>query len=1161
MYNLVYRRSNVWNLNDGAFAGGSLDRSSSTAGEKRPQVRGSQYGLLSVAPVLLAFTGIFLCITRLGAQTTARLQSVAAEHGVIVEQVDKGSEAESAGLQVGDVVFAWSRGLAEGLIESPFGWTDVVIEQAPRGTLTLRGLRNNQERVWSLGLRQWGLTVGPVMRAGLKASYEQCRGLGQTDKHGEAAHCWKSILALAQASDPPWLASWLLSQIADSLVRRQQWQEAEEAYRGAVTRSDAAGQTVTAQLLEAWGVAMSDRDDLAKTEERLGRAQAIREKLAPGSLAVARSLSNVGGVALDHDDLPKANEYYRQALSIREKLAPGSLDFAKSLAVKGNVAFYRGDLAEAEDYHRKAFAIRERLALPGSLDIAESLNVFGIVAWRRGDLTDAEEFLRQALVIYERLSPNSLNATSALNGIGNVAWNRGDLAKAEEYFLQMLAIRQNLAPGGVEVAGALYNLGIVAQQRGDLARARDYYNQALRIQQKVAPGSLGVAGTLSAIGGLALDRGDFAKAEDYLNQALEVQQQLAPGTVDVADTLNTMGTVAQKRGHLPESAGYYHRALQILQTLAPNTLWAASSLKGLGKVAEARGEFVPATEYYGQALAIEQKLAPGSLDEATTLHALGVVLLRKGESDAGIAHFADAIQALESQTARLGGIESIRSGFQVKYATYYWDFEDALLAQKQPEQAYQVSERSRARSLLHMLAERDLVFAADVPPDIQRARKRNAAEYDHTQSQVAELNPAKDQAKIDQLLARLRELTTEREQIAEQIKKTSPRFASLQYPEPLDLASTRQILDPGTFLLSYSVGQEHTVMYLVRPAGREPGFFVFTLAVKEKDLLARVQDFRRLMQHHQVADRQLTALSRQLYDLLLKPAESLLDESDRLLIVPDGALQILPFAALRRNEKEYLVEWKPLHTVVSATVYAELKKMRRMAGSQAVALAAFGDPRVPAAKDALERSANTEVRLASERGFEFGWLPFSRQEVEGIAALFPGRSQTYLGADATEEHAKALGKDVRYVHFATHGLLDERFPLNSALVLTIPDKFEEGKENGLLQAWEIFEQVRLDADLVTLSACNTGLGQEMSGEGLIGLTRAFQYAGARSVLASLWSVDDLRTMELMKRFYSGLRDGKSKDEALRAAQISLLRSRPSSSPYYWAAFSLIGDWH
>src|SRR5262249_37697367 len=161
---------------------------------------------------------------------------------------------------------------------------------------------------------------------------------------------------------------------------------------------------------------------------------------------------------------------------------------------------------------------------------------------------------------------------------------------------------------------------------------------------------------------------------------------------------------------------------------------------------------------------------------------------------------------------------------------------------------------------------------------------------------------------------------------------------------------------------------------------------------------------------------------------------------------------------------------------------------------------------------------------------------------------------------------------------ACHGLIDERFPLNSALALTVPERPAAGQDNGLLQAWEIFESVRLDAELVTLSACDTALGREMGGEGLLGLTRAFQYAGARSVLASLWKVSDASTAVLMERFYAGLHEGLPKDEALRAAQLALLQSAAQpldgglraanetaagsegADPFFWAGFVLAGDW-
>jgi CHAT domain-containing protein len=369
------------------------------------------------------------------------------------------------------------------------------------------------------------------------------------------------------------------------------------------------------------------------------------------------------------------------------------------------------------------------------------------------------------------------------------------------------------------------------------------------------------------------------------------------------------------------------------------------------------------------------------------------------------------------------------------------------------------------------------------------------------------------------------------------------------------------------------------VLFVVRPTGSAPGLSVFDLKITEKMLRKQIEELRKLIQRKgeekagpedgneaiETRDAGLTAHERELYDLLLKPAESIIASSQRLLLVPDGPLQVLPFAALKLKSGHYLVEWKPVHTAVSATVYAELKRERPSKSDKPVDVAAFGDPLYPPIAQAAVNSTqggtvDGEVRSAMERGFNLSRLPFSRAEVQGIVGLFAGHELQYLREQATEEHAKALGKNVRYIHFATHGLLDERFPLNSSLALTIPSKPTEGQENGLLQAWEIFEQVRVDADLVTLSACSTGLGQELNGEGLIGLTRAFQYAGARSVLASLWSVDDYRTMQLMKRFYAELHAGTSKDVALQTAQSQLLHSS-AKDPYYWAAFSLTGDWH
>jgi len=265
----------------------------------------------------------------------------------------------------------------------------------------------------------------------------------------------------------------------------------------------------------------------------------------------------------------------------------------------------------------------------------------------------------------------------------------------------------------------------------------------------------------------------------------------------------------------------------------------------------------------------------------------------------------------------------------------------------------------------------------------------------------------------------------------------------------------------------------------------------------------------------------------------------------------------------------FLIEAKPLGTVASATVYAELKQRRRPAkDGRAARLVAFGDPVYPPLPLA-EASPDGALRSALRSGLRLDPLPGTRDEVESLATIYPG-ARILVGNEATEERAKELSGGATILHFACHAVLDERSPLDSALALTIPSRPRRGQENGLLQAWEIFEQLRLDASLVTLSACQSALGRELGGEGLMGLTRAFQYAGARTVLASLWNISDASTAKLMKRFYQALAAGQPKDEALRAAQLELLRSSPresantsldSSHPFYWAAFELVGDDH
>jgi CHAT domain-containing protein len=305
----------------------------------------------------------------------------------------------------------------------------------------------------------------------------------------------------------------------------------------------------------------------------------------------------------------------------------------------------------------------------------------------------------------------------------------------------------------------------------------------------------------------------------------------------------------------------------------------------------------------------------------------------------------------------------------------------------------------------------------------------------------------------------------------------------------------------------------------------------------------------------------LSERSRELYTLLVAPTERWIEGAERLLVAADGPLHSLPFSALEAADGSPLIARRPLHSTASAALYVEVRK-RRLPPSppDRLRISAFGDPAQggpagerPSGAAELKRSA---LRL---RGFPLGPLPASRAEVEAIQSLFP-RTRSFLGEAATEGRARSLDREVDIVHFAVHALVDASQPYRSSLVLAAPAARSGDDEDGLFEAREIIASLDLNASLVTLSACETAMGRQMGGEGLVGLTRAFQFAGTRSVLASLWAVGDRPTAELMRRFYGGLRQGMAKDEALRAAQLELLRDPATAHPSSWAGFVLMGDY-
>ncbi len=1090
-----------------------------------------------------------------------------ASAGAIVESVTADLPGDKAGLQPGDLLLSWSclasppalPQAAGGGVSSPYDLVPLEVEEAPRRHVSLRGRRGNESRTWVITAGEWGIETRPALAEGLAALYLEGKAKNEAGDLAAAELSWRSAVETARSTGDARLAAWLLHRLARTLAKAGKWPEADTAYEEALALLEQETQDrAAAHLLRGWADTFTRRGAWDGAVERFHKALALDRTAAPEGLAVARTLNNLGVTMAKSGDYPAAAGLLRRALAIREELAPNTVEVTGSLNNLGTLARRRGDLAAAEAYLARGEEVQRRIG-PDSADHALFFQNRGNIAMDRGDLEKAEAFHRRALAIYEKVDPEGRGMMDTLSNLSNVALVRGDLATTEALMQRSLALQEKRAPDELDLSVSLINLGNLATRRGDLDGAELYLRRSLAIQERLAPEGWQAATSLLNLGNVKAMQGDPASARGYLRRSLKIKEHLAPDGLDMAEILNTLGQFEMDTGSdLATAEELLGRGLVIFEREGPESLGVAESLLRLGEIAVRRGHLTGAIAQHRRALALQSKLAPGSLGEAETLDFLGRAERLAKRATEGTQNLCLAVDVLDRQRAKMGGTANTWTSFEASLGDYYFACLEGLMDLGRPAEAFHVLERGRARSFLALLAERDIRLAG-LSPDLAAERRQVNAEYDRVQASLGRLSAGRDDAEIEKLTGELRDLRARQEEIVGRSRQESPRTAALHDPEPLDLARARATLDPGTVLLEYMVGAEGTWLFVVEAADAAgDGLSVFRIAAGTEALREEVEGFRRLLKRSSSDRAALQSRGRHLYDLLVRPAEARMARAQRILISADGPLHTLPFAALKRGS-HYLVEWKPLHSVLSASVYAELARSRPARETiPEMHLVAFGDPVYPAATP--DSPADPELREAVRRGLSLKSLPSSRQEVEAIADLFP-QAEVYLGREATEEKVKAIQPESRLVHFACHGLLDQRFPLNSALALSLPQQPGEGQDNGLLQAWEIFESVRLDADLVTLSACDTALGRDTGGEGLVGLTRAFQYAGARSVLASMWSISDASTARLMARFYGHLRSGKAKDEALRAAQIDQIREKSGSShPFHWAAFGIFGDW-
>jgi CHAT domain-containing protein len=972
---------------------------------------------------------------------------------------------------------------------------------------------------WPAARRSAKLAVDSMRRAGIKAF--------GGDGPRAAVVLWQRALTRATTNDDSAGIAALLGNIGAGLLEDGQLDSASGYLERARGLAAAIGDLrVEANAVGALAGVQEERGDLARARDSYAKSLALRDRIGD-TRGTAADHNNLGLLAQRLGDLEEARRQFDSALEVNRREGRDEVA-ATNLVNLAGLASLAGDFGRAEALYRDALAIWR--SHESWADAAVALHGLGQLELRRGDYGAARIVLRDALAIYARTGPVAeelavrRDLAGALAAAGDLQSARDELSRAQR------RADSTRAPAGARAGIALARADL-ALELNMLAEAQRLYARAQALY-RLAAEPVGEAEAQEGRALLLLARDDAVQAQALLETALRTQ--LGAGSVRAAAlTRVTLGRAVLVRGdtnaarsQLARAAGDLERGGDPVAAAAALGEWAALEAHAAAPIA--------ADSLYRAALdRLGDRVAPGV---AWQLHAGWASVLRsQGATDAAARELRSALSDLERPSRSLV-LPERRSAFLADK----WDvYAQLALVERDRGRlgaAFEASERLRAREMLELMARGRITTPLDTSQDLvareQDLRRRIAELTDDLENGDAAgqtlrgSGPELSASMTRETLIRAQETYAD---LLLEARERAPRHAALVAPAVATWQTVARRLPPETAFIEYLVSDSATLVFVVTSD---------TIAVRDlgtsRQELSRLVDFARAT----IARRGVSATDslwrgplRRLHAALIAPIEAtgLLTGKSRLLLVPHVELQYLPFAALMDPAGHFLIERYELALTPSASVWIALGD--RPAGPSGAGVLAFA-PR-PAT------------------------LPGSSQEVATIRRLGGEDAQVLIGSAATESAWRRLAPTQRVLHLATYGVLNKQNPLFSFVRLT-PD----GAEDGRLEVHEVFG-LHLAADLVVLSACQTGLGSGAladvpAGDDWVGLTRAFLHAGARHVVATLWPVDDWATAALMERFY-GMGDvAVDPARALAEAQRALLATPATAHPFYWAGFVSVG---
>ncbi len=877
-------------------------------------------------------------------------------------------------------------------------------------------------------------------------------------------------------------------------------------------------------------------------------------------------LTNIGNVLWHMGSYKEALVYYKQALTIDREIRDRKGEGA-DLANIGNVYQDLGQSEKALSYYEQALAIHREIG--NRRDEGATIANIGIVYRTIGHYGKAQDYYIRSLVIHKETGDKQRQSTTLTN-IGNLFWDMGQYEKALNYHKQALVISQEI--GNRRGQGSiLTNIGAAYHNLSQYDKALFYCEQALVIHEDIGDrGSQG--GDLANIGLLHSSLGRYKKGLSYLERSLEIHKKIG-NRREMGNSLNNIGEVYYKIGQYSKAHLFCYNSMKIfLECNAPDVLWMAQSQ--LGKAEAKLKKHNYAVKYYEQAL--------NSIESVRT---------HISDSEFKISFMRDRVYVYDEF------IEFLKN-FHKRDPNKGYD-----------KKAFEILERKQGRVFLEQMGKSGARNYAGFPDEVRNKETELDNQIAIFQSDLENerSKPLKDRNtnRISSLEQYLKKAKTDQEAFEKEIQTRYPDYYAIKYPKPVRLSELQNnVLKPGETMLIYGVMKKTACLWLVS----KDQFAFFPIDITEKAFSEKVNLFRkgsdaltkaiktklpdfRFSKIYKKSLKEMHRSSHELYDLLIpKKARSFIPKEKTLYIIPTSSLYGLPFEALitKTDEKgvRYLIEDHPIAYLSSASLLkiirdSQARKIEK-ARSQLLAFAnpVYGTKENPCFT--TTRDTSTDASSFSEmrtRGYlnlmgELCELPETEDEVKEIRNILKTSDDSLqLREKASKSNLFSLNKadklnDYRYVIFSCHGLLPgEINQLNQpALALSHPDPADKNMD-GFLTMAEAFS-LKLNADLVTLSACNTGRGDEIRGEGVMGLTRAFMYAGTPAVSVTLWSVESQSAKTLSIGLFRNLKHGKKRAKALQEIKLRMIRGQepvPKNKrqlykhPYFWAPVVIFGD--